>query len=151
MFLGRITSMKLLLAIILTLDFPKILNILEFTEYFMFQLIEELKQILWSKGLSRPFRPAKPAVFGILGVNQTQIPSVQSLPFSELVPIRHTHSQETHQYKEVYICIRDIHRYLRTGIPLNMASFVCIRDQPSTKKLQTRNIGCSRKNATQIL
>ena len=38
----------------------------------------------------RPAKLAKPAVFGNWGVNQTQVPSIPSLPVSELVPIKHT-------------------------------------------------------------
>ena len=46
----------------------------------------------WSRRFSRPAKPAKPAVCGIGGVNKTQTPSLLSLPFSELVSIKHTQS-----------------------------------------------------------
>ena len=52
------------------------------------QTIVTREPTFWSRRFSRPAKPAKPAVFGI-GVNEIQIPILPSLPFSELVPIKH--------------------------------------------------------------
>ena len=44
----------------------------------------------WSRRFSWPANPAKPTYFRNLVVNQTPIPGLPSLPFSEFVPIKHT-------------------------------------------------------------
>ena len=58
----------------------------------------------WSRRFGRPFKTAKTCRFRNLVVNQTQIPSLTSLLFTEFAPIKHTPNLAKFDFQTVWNC-----------------------------------------------